>query len=122
MQVLIIDDHRDSADMLAALLRLRKPGLTVHVAHDGESALPLALADRYDAVVIDLNLPGMQGDAVAMEIRREWDGVPPILIAVSGSIAEVARHQTSGVFEHALTKPVNVALLLDILARPEPGQ
>jgi hypothetical protein len=46
-------------------------------------------------------------------------GDPPVLIALSGSVAEIARHQSSAVFEHAFTKPVNVDRLIEILLRQE---
>jgi two-component system CheB/CheR fusion protein len=114
-QVLIIDDHQDSAKALAALLRLKGLGLGVHTAFDGESGLLLASAKQLYAVIVDLNLPGMQGDEVASKIRQTWGGSQPVLIALSGNVQEVARHQSSGVFEHALTKPVDVSRLVEIL-------
>jgi DNA-binding response OmpR family regulator len=119
-RALIIDDHRDSATMLAAVLELRIPGLSVQVAHDGESGVELAMAERHDAVILDLGLPGLDGAKVAMEIRRQHRGDAPLLIALSGSVAEVARHQQSKeVFDHALTKPANVDRLIRILRRQE---
>lgn len=114
-RVLIIDDHRDSAEMLAALLRLRKPGLAVEVAYDGESALTAALSSRHDVAIIDLNLPGIDGGEVAAKIRTHWGSGSPVLVALSGSVAQISHHQNSGVFDHALTKPVNVERLLSIV-------
>jgi CheY-like chemotaxis protein len=81
--------------------------------------LALALAEQHHVVIVDLNLPGIDGPEVAMEIRRRWWGAPPVLIALSGSVAEIARHQSSAVFEHAFTKPVNVDRLIEILVRQE---
>lgn len=101
--------------MLAAVLRLRNRDLAVDVAYDGESGLRLALQERHDVLLIDLNLPGIDGAEVAMQIRSRWANAPPVLIALSGNLTEVARHQSSGVFAHALTKPVNVNRLLDVL-------
>jgi CheY-like chemotaxis protein len=115
MDVLILDDHRDSAAALARLLVLKNPGWAVQVAHDGASGLAFALAGQTDVVIIDLNLPDMTGEEVAVEIRRRSAAAPPILIALSGNVGEIMRHQASGVFEHALTKPVKVDRLMDIL-------
>lgn len=98
--------------MLAAVLRLRDPGMTVEVACDGESGLAVALASRHDVAIVDLNLPGIDGGDVALEIRRHWGSAPPVLVALSGSVADIAWHRDSGIFEHALTKPVNVDALL----------
>jgi DNA-binding response OmpR family regulator len=117
--VLIIDDHRDSAVMLAAVLKLRLPELSVQVAHDGEAGVGLALAGQHDAVILDLGLPGMDGARVAAEIRRRRPGAAPLLIVLSGSVAQVADHQRSeAVFDHALTKPADVDRLVAILHPP----
>lgn len=117
-RLLIIDDHRDSARMLAAVLELRQADLTVEVAFDGRSGLALALAQQHDAVLLDLGLPDMDGAEVATEIRRLADRACPVLIALSGGVAEVALHQSSGVFDHAFTKPVNVDRLAALLFAP----
>lgn len=118
-RLLIIDDHRDSANMLAAVLKLREPGVAVQVAFDGGSGLALALAGQHDAVLLDLALPDIGGADVATQLRRQRDGACPILIALSGSVADVAVLQDSDVFDHAFTKPVNVDRLTAILFRQE---
>lgn len=105
--------------MLAAVLELKITDLAVKVAYDGESGLALALAERHDAVILDLSLPRIGGADVAMEIRRQRECDIPLLIAVSGSVLEIARHQQTGVFDHALTKPVNVGRLIEILIQQE---
>jgi CheY-like chemotaxis protein len=101
--------------MLAAVLRLRNPELAVQIAHDGESGLAFVLANQHDVVIVDLNLSGIDGADIAMQIRRQRERAPPVLIALSGNVAAIARHQGSGVFEHAFTKPANVDRLSDIL-------
>lgn len=116
-RLLIIDDHRDSANMLAVLLKLRNAEADVQVAFDGASGLALALAGRHDAVVLDLGLPDIDGAEVALRIRRRPDGAVPLLVALSGSVDEVARHRRSGLFDHALLKPVDVERLTAILFR-----
>ena len=119
-RALIIDDHRDSAIMLAEVLTLRLAGLAVKVAYDGESGLALALAHQHDAVILDLALPGIGGADVAREIRRQRGSDAPVLIALSGSVEEVAHHQkTGGLFDHALTKPVNLDRLIGILLQQQ---
>lgn len=101
--------------MLAALLKLKNPGSAVEVAFDGGSGLALATAGRPDAVILDLALPDMAGAEVAVQIRRAHDGACPLLIALSGSVADVALQECSGIFDHAFTKPVNVERLTAIL-------
>lgn len=104
--------------MLAALLQLRNPGSAVDVAFDGSSGLALAAAGQHDAVILDLTLPDIAGADVAVQIRRARDGACPILIALSGSVADVALQAGRGVFDHAFTKPVNVERLTAVLFPP----
>ncbi|WCM90707.1 response regulator [Acidovorax sp. NCPPB 3576] len=113
-RVLVVDDHRDSADMLCELLMIRDPDLSVQAAYDGLSGLEQALNGHFDVVILDLMLPRMNGAQVAREIRSRLTTEAPILVALSGSVAEVAQHQDGLVFNHALTKPLNVERLMGI--------
>ncbi|GKS98197.1 response regulator [Acidovorax sp. SUPP3434] len=113
-RILVVDDHRDSADMLCELLMIRNPDLSVQAAYDGLSGLEQALSGHFDVVILDLMLPRMSGIQVAREIRAKLGGKAPVLIALSGSVAEVAQHQGGPDFSHALTKPLNVERLMGI--------
>ncbi|MDB5941773.1 MAG: putative histidine kinase, hybrid [Ramlibacter sp.] len=114
-RVLVIDDHRDAADTLAALLRARDPGLDVSVGYDGEAAVALARDQRPDAVVIDLELPRLGGAEAASKIRSALPDAPPLLIALSGNLFKVAKARQGTLFDHAVVKPVDVEDLLSIL-------
>jgi len=58
-EVLIVDDERDAADTLAALLRLH--GFVVHVAYDSNEAIARAIACNPDAFILDLEMAGQDG-------------------------------------------------------------
>jgi DNA-binding response OmpR family regulator len=83
--VLVVDDNADTADTLAALLKLE--GHQVRLAHDGPTALEAADAFRPDAVVLDLGLPGRDGLDVTRELRRS-SNVPIIVLTARGDEAD----------------------------------
>jgi DNA-binding response OmpR family regulator len=62
MRVLIVEDHRDLAVTIAE--GLRREGMAVDVAFDGQDGLRHAVQDAYDVVVLDRDLPGLHGDEV----------------------------------------------------------
>jgi CheY-like chemotaxis protein len=72
--VLVAEDNERLAGMVASALALA--GFEVVVAHDGYSALRLAVAKRFDALLTDLLMPGLSGDAVARRARRVHPELP----------------------------------------------
>jgi DNA-binding response OmpR family regulator len=115
MQVLVIDDHRDSADMLAEMLTLFDDSWHVETAYDGLNGLERALGERFDALIVDLMLPGRSGLQVAREVRLKLGVEAPVLIALSGSVAELSAAGTQSLFDFSLAKPINVERLVAIL-------
>jgi CheY-like chemotaxis protein len=114
-RVLVIDDHRDSADMLAAVLRARNPGMDVEVGYDGESAVALAKQHQPTCAILDLELPSLGGAEAAARIRSSMPEHPPLLIALSGNFFKIAKAQQGTLFDHAFVKPVDLKRLLAIL-------
>jgi DNA-binding response OmpR family regulator len=116
-RVLVCEDHKDSAESLAALLRLQ--GHEVLVCFDGTAALNEAPKWRPTAAIIDIGLPGITGYAVAQCIRQSL-GNNVILIAVTGrttrSDIEMARHAG---FNWHLAKPPDTSFLMDVLEEPD---
>jgi PAS domain S-box-containing protein len=120
-RVLVVDDNRDAADSLAMLLRL--VGHDVRTVHDGRQALAVVESYRPDLVLLDIGLPGMDGNAVARQIRSQPELAGTVLVALTGYGSEEDRRasQAAG-FNHHMVKPADfVALqtLLDSLAPPE---
>src|SRR5205823_4875308 len=58
-RILVVDDHEDAARSIAALLKMA--GNEIAIASDGPSALRIAAAQRFDIVLLDIGLPGMDG-------------------------------------------------------------
>jgi DNA-binding response OmpR family regulator len=76
--ILMIEDNRDISEMVGEFLEHR--GYSVDYAGDGLSGLHLAVAHSYNAIVIDLMLPGMDGLDVCRKLRREAKKSTPILM------------------------------------------
>lgn len=112
-RVLIVDDHRESADMMAAVLSIE--GHQAEAAYDGGQALLADARFRPDVVLIDLSLPDMDGCQLAASLGRE--APPPVLIAISGHDAlEVGERVRAAGCSRLLVKPVTVEDLLSLVA------
>ena len=115
LRVLVADDDRDSANVLAALLR--DDGHDVHIALRGDEVSEIDRLVRADVLVLDINMPGMSGYAVAREIRRRRGPLAPLLIAVSGSWKDKSDQRVAEElgFDHYLVKPCVTAELLALI-------
>ena len=115
LRILIGDDDRDTATTLKAILR--DEGHDVNTVLRGDDALEVARLMRPDVVILDINMPGLSGYAVARELRDRSGIVAPLLIAISGvwtqaSDSAVARQLG---FDHYLLKPCDPAELIRLL-------
>jgi two-component system CheB/CheR fusion protein len=121
MRVLVVDDNRDSADMLAMLLQFA--GHETHTAHDGPGAVEAAARLRPDAILLDIGLPGLNGYAVARAIRERQGDPAPILIALTGwGLDEDRRRSEEAGFDAHIVKPVDEVLLTRMLAELATGR
>jgi signal transduction histidine kinase/PAS domain-containing protein len=113
-RILVVDDNRDAADLLAE--SLCNAGFNVRVAYDGHSALSLAAAFRPAAAILDIGLPEIDGYELTRRLR-ELPGLDPLLvIAVTGygQASDRARSAEAGAYAH-LVKPVALGAILDLL-------
>jgi len=116
MQVLVADDNQDGADVLAALMRM-EIGCQVVTAYDGEQALRLALSAPFDALILDLRMPGLSGLEVASIARAKAGSIkPPLLLAITGrrDLAGELAHVDAR-FDRAFAKPLDHATLFATL-------
>jgi DNA-binding response OmpR family regulator len=81
-RILLIDDERRILDFVSRALRLE--GLEVDTADDGARGLELALSGRYDVVVLDLLMPGIDGTAVLRRIMERRPDQPIIVLSALG--------------------------------------
>jgi DNA-binding response OmpR family regulator len=109
--VLIVEDEQHLADGLR--FNLEAEGYTVKTVSDGESALSLLVdeQERYDALVLDVMLPGKDGFAVASELRAAGHFVPVLMLTARGRPEDVLRGFESGADDY-LPKPFELSVLL----------
>jgi CheY-like chemotaxis protein len=114
--VLIAEDDADGAEYLARVLE--RSGHTVRVVYDGEAAVAAALIDPPDAVILDINLPRLDGWSAARRIRAGLGGRRCLMVAVTGSDRpdDRDRSRRAGIQRH-LVKPVPPGALMTLLDR-----
>src|SRR3990170_6448476 len=101
MKALIVDDDRVLADVVA--FALRREGFHVIQAYDGLSALQRWAEDKPDLIVLDVNLPKMDGFTVCQRIRREAD-TPIIMLTVRGEDDDIVHGLELGADDY-IAKP-----------------
>jgi len=111
MTILIVEDNLKLAANLRSILELE--GHAVAVAHDGEEGLRRALAERFDCIVLDLNLPKLDGIAVCRALRGGDDPtpVPILMLTARSSKRDVVLGLDTGADDY-LAKPFDLDELL----------
>lgn len=109
--VLVVEDEQHLADGLR--FNLEAEGYTVDAVSDGEAALSLFFEKQqnYDALVLDVMLPGKDGFAVAAELRAAGYFVPVLMLTARGRPEDVLRGFESGADDY-LPKPFELSVLL----------
>jgi pilus assembly protein CpaE len=104
IKVLIVDDIPETRDHLSKLLSLEEGIDVAGGAGSGEEAIQLAMEMRPDVVVMDINMPGMDGVAAAEIISQRLPSSPIIMMSVHGEAEQLKRSLTAGAREF-LVKP-----------------
>jgi DNA-binding response OmpR family regulator len=124
MRLLVVEDER----RLAAGLRkgLEAEGFAVDVAHNGIDGIWMARENPFDAIVLDVMLPGANGYQVCRTLRSDGNWTPILMLTAKDGVAEVVEGLDSGADDY-LAKPFAYAVLVARLrallrrgARPRP--
>ena len=102
MRVLIIEDEHRLAGTLADIVE--DMGYTATIRYDGNQGLDEALSDIYDAIVLDVMLPGMNGFDILRTVRKERIETPILMLTARSELADRVRGLESGA-DYYLTKP-----------------
>ena len=112
LKLLYVEDNPSNVELLRQVLRLR-PAWTLDVAEDGLAGLARLRRGGYDAGIIDIDLPGIDGVELCRRLKAEpgTAALPLLALSANAMPAEVRRAMAAG-FEAYVTKPIDVATLL----------
>lgn len=109
MRVLVVEDEEQLADAVAR--GLRREGMAVDTAYDGDDGLMKATATRYDIVVLDRDLPGTSGDEVCQRLAGEESLTRVLMLTASGTVEDKVAGLALGADDY-LAKPFAFAELV----------
>jgi signal transduction histidine kinase/CheY-like chemotaxis protein len=119
-RVLVVED--DSVNRQVIELFLKKLQVSPRFAHDGEAAVKIATTETFDVILMDCQLPGIDGLETTRRIRRKLEGGRPLkIIALTANTGRNIRNAClSAGMDDFLTKPVRLEFLVDVLERNLP--
>ena len=115
-RLLIVDDNK--VNLMVTKKLLEKAGLIVETAENGEAAVAVASSDKYDLILMDLQMPIMDGYAAAKEIRTQDHNTHTPIIALSANVmqSDIDRCYQVGMNAH-IPKPLDINRVYDTIAR-----
>ncbi len=108
-RILVADDEESLRDLVTTALEF--VGHEVHLAVDGQEALSMASALSPDLIVLDVNMPFVDGLEVCRRLRADGDTTPVIFLTAQDAPADVVAGLTAGGDDH-LAKPFNLQVLI----------
>ena len=111
LRIMVVDDNRDSADMLAMSLQIM--GHQVRTVYSPLAVIDACADFEPELMIIDIGMPELNGLALAEQLRaRSWRGRPPRLVALTGwGQAEDRKRSLAAGFADHLVKPANLATI-----------
>jgi len=109
MRILIVEDERKTAALLNATLG--KEGFTVVCAADGKAGLQEALTNRFDALLVDIMLPKLDGLSLVKQLRAKGDTTPVIMLSARGEVEQRVEGLDAGADDY-LPKPFAMSELM----------
>ncbi len=105
IQVLFVDDEEKFLENMATRLRLRD--LEVDTFNNGQEALDASQSKRYDVALLDLKMPGMDGEELLLKLKERDPSLEVIILTGHGSIKSAATLTKEGAYEYLL-KPCDL--------------
>lgn len=109
MRILVVEDDRKISSFIS--MGLKQAGFSVDHAPDGEQGLDLAIHEAYDAAILDIMLPKLDGLALLDELRRRQVNTPVLILSAKRSVEDRVRGLQAGGDDY-LTKPFAFSELL----------
>ena len=108
MKLLLVEENTDLSSWLTRLLN--QSGYAVEQAFTGEQAAHLLALQEYDAILLDLTLPGLDGPTLLKRLRSKNNPVPVLIISAQDSLQAIIEHLNLGADDY-LAKPFDIAEL-----------
>ena len=105
MRIVIVEDNETLANAIAH--QLRDQGHSVNLLHDGQSALEFLRQEDFDIVIMDVNLPKIDGFTILKSLRRSENSVPVLLLTARGDIHDRVTGLDAGADDY-LVKPFDM--------------
>lgn len=109
MRILIVDDEKEFLSLIEKRLSRRR--MEVRTADSGQAALEIVRAERFDAVVMDVRMPGMDGLETLRQMKQIAPALPVLLLTGHASLGVAVNGMELGAFDYML-KPVAINELL----------
>jgi signal transduction histidine kinase/CheY-like chemotaxis protein len=113
-RALVVDDSHDNRELLR--LFLKRHGVMTEFASNGREAVDTATTNHFDVVLMDIQMPEMDGYAALTELKKRGYGKPVIAFTAHAMKEEKERALKAG-FKAHVTKPVNEIALVETLSR-----
>ena len=108
MRLLIVEDEKELCDTIAK--SLYDVGYEVDTSYNGSEALEYVLTEEYDLIVLDLNLPGIDGMDILRELRRENEETKVLILSARSQIADKVEGLDAGANDY-MEKPFHLQAL-----------
>ena len=105
MRLLIVEDEKELCDTIAK--SLYDVGYEVDTSYNGSEALEYVLTEEYDLIVLDLNLPGIDGMDILRELRRENEETKVLILSARSQIADKVEGLDAGANDY-MEKPFHL--------------
>ena len=112
IRILMVDDEKEFLDSIIPALERR--GIIVRRASDGEKALELIVGGEFDAVVLDLKMPVLDGARALKRIRQLRPDLPVVMLTAYGTIKSAIETSADGIADF-IAKPCKVDALAEKL-------
>jgi DNA-binding NtrC family response regulator len=107
-RILMVDDEDEFLE--ASSQALDRRGFEVHIARDGGSALMMVERQDFEAVILDVKMPGLDGIEVFHQIKKIHPDLPVIILTGHGSISQAFETSREGIADY-LAKPIDINVL-----------
>jgi|SaaInlStandDraft_1057018.scaffolds.fasta_scaffold310934_1 two-component system, sensor histidine kinase len=114
MKILVVEDCRMNALVITGFLKRHLEDVTIEYAVNGRLGVDLVAKENFDIVLMDINMPVMDGIAATKEIKKSKNPVPVLAVTAVG-MDHLEERNALSMFDHILLKPLDYALFTKTL-------